>query len=254
MKNKVLTLSLTFLMFSLSEAQSSVAPNGNEAELLFVSNYADLSWTVSGNITQKDYASWSGAAAWASPSTAVWGDDYRAGSYESYDDDSVDISLGLTTYTAAKSYGQTSFGNLYSESTILLDPSSYGEYFAYASAQQTFKYQVTTNGEIKYTVTYDMGFDSIGSEYEENEAWVWSYLEVWDSTNGWTVIGDTDSELTSGFGTLDFTYYALAGSWVQLQFGVETHASLANPVPVPPSVLMLLTGCTSLFFMKRRKN
>jgi hypothetical protein len=254
-KNKILALSLTFLMFSLSEAQGTVESYGSEVELPSVSTKASLSWTVdSANIELYEYGSWSGAAAWASPSTAVWGNDYRAGSYDSYDDASVEIPPGATTY--AMSFGKTSNSNLFSASTVWLAPPSDTEYFARAGAQQFLTYEVTANGEIQYSVKYEIGFDSIGSEYEENMAWAWSYLESWNSTNGWEVIEGTFSELTSGSGTLDFRYYALAGSWIQLQFGVETHASLLNPnpVPVPPSVLMLLTGCTSLFFMRRRKN
>jgi hypothetical protein len=149
----------------------------------------------------------------------------------------------------------------------------YGVYSAEARARKDQSYEVTSIGTVTFRVPYSLRvtFDDLaGDNSEYGWARAWSRLRVWtwlnddpnNSSGSWSdEITYTFDEII-GVGSQDysltFDYDVRAinpkGTYLRLEAGADTIVYDVNPVPVPPSVLMLLTGCTSLFFMKRRRS
>jgi len=252
MKNKILVLSFSLLAFSSSEAVAVTAPDG------FVNASADLSWdelAVTGSVTVYDSYSFSSAK------TADYYDitlqtvkvsNYSPGSSNSFAQSIIPVGL----FEAAKSVSETSGSSITAKSTVQLLPGYYGAYSAEARSQEGRAYEVTSAGTVTFTIPYDLAvtvYDSYGDNTEQANARAWSWLRMW-SGDAWNLIDGTTRTATAGSGSLSISYVAAAGSFLKFEAGADSRAQLLNPVPVPPSVLMLLTGCTSLFFMRRRKN
>jgi len=253
MKNKILALSFSLLAFSSSEALAVTAgPDG------YVNAYADLSWedlAVTGGITAYDSYSYSSAKTAdyydiALQATKVY--QYSPASPVSFAQSIIPVGL----LEAAKSVGETTATSIISGSTVQLLQGYYGAYSAEARSQQGLAYQVTSTGTVTFSIPYYLDVlveDSYGDNTAEANTRAWSWLSLW-SGNKWSVIDSTFSEALSGSGFLSISYEAAAGSFLRFEAGADSRAQLLNPVPIPPSVLMLLTGCTSLFFLKRRKS
>jgi len=160
-------------------------------------------------------------------------------------------------YEVARSNGETAAEFITSRSTVQLLPGSYGAYSAEARAQQGVSYEVLTAGDFLFSIPYDLRVtvhDLNGDNTEAADVQAWSWLSLWNGSE-WSVIDATlRTAITAGSGSLSFTYVAEKGQFLKFEAGADSRVQLLNPVPVPPSVLMLLTGCTSLFFLKRRKS
>ncbi len=258
MKNKILVLSFSLLAFSSSQALAvGYAQDG------FVDAYADLSWdglsvtSIGGTLEAYDSYSYSQAK------TADYYDIFaQPALVYQYVDDSPDSSAESIIsspsnggFEYARSNGETAQDAITSRSTVQLLPGSDGAYSAEARAQQGVSYAVLTAGVFTFSIPYylevivhDLNDDN--TEAADVQAWSWLSLH---NGSDWSVIDGTYRNATSGTGILSFTYAAAEGSFLKFEAGADSRVQLLNPVPVPPSVLMLLTGCTSLFFLKRRK-
>lgn len=252
MKNKILVFSFSLLAFSSSEALAVLVQDG------FVNAYADLSWdelVVTGSVTEYDSYSFSSAKTadyYDITLQTVVASQYSSDSPVSYAQSIIPVGL----FEAAKSEGETSSSSITSESTVQLLSGYYGAYSAEARSQQGRAYEVTSAGTVTFTIPYYLDVtvdDWYGDNTEAATARAWSWLRLW-SGDVWSLIDGTTRTATAGEGFLSISYEAAKGSFLKFEAGADSRAQLLNPVPVPPSVLMLLTGCTSLFFMRRRKN
>jgi len=256
MKNKILALSFSLLALSSSRALAvEYALDGQ------VDAYAELAWDELGVAGVSLYTmSHSQSMAreadyWDITLQSSWVNQLYYNT-----PDSIAVSLPANDeFDAAKATGETKAEFISSQSTVQLLSGSYGAYSAEARAMKGQTYYVTTTGEVTFSIPYEFRVDVLdnngdNAEYSYTRAWSW--LRLWAGGNVWNEIAGTYSEATSGAGSLDIRYTAAAGSYLLFEAGADTRAALLNPapVPVPPSVLMLLTGCTSLFFMRRRKN
>jgi len=157
-----------------------------------------------------------------------------------------------------------------SSSYVDFKPGEDGDATAVARAWANSQiYKVIGSGEYTFSVPYFVNVDTNGSGGEGKEfaaAWAWAQLSVYDWVDDdWYQISGTYVDnymLGENNGNLVISYAADLSSYttsepmyIMFEAGTDTIASMVvNPVPVPPSVLMLLTGCTSLFFMRRRKS
>lgn len=263
MKTKIFLLSASLLAFSLSEALA-VTTNESESEgFIQASAYADLDWenlVVTGDITQySDY--------YYSLSQAGTGEFWYTGSlpaedtwvtdWENPGHDTVAVSPIVTSNGYAQSEAETDATWMYSSSLALLfDDESVGANSAWARAAKAQAYFVNADGNVSFTIPYNVILDVQGGETSDEyaAAWAWSWLRLWNGSD-WAVIDGTYVDATTdGAGNLSISYTATINTYIMFEAGADTIASIVNPIPVPPSVLMLLTGCTSLFFMKRRRS
>lgn len=257
MKNKILVLSFSLLAFSSSE----VLAVGYEGDGL-VDAYADLSWSslavagVSAYTYSHSQSMARTADYWDITTQPTWVQQTRYNT-------TVSIAESIVSggdYEAAKATGETGAAFISSQSTVQLLSSSYGaSYSAEARAMQGQTYYVASAGTVTFNIPYELDvevIDNNGDNAEYTYTRAWSWLRLWAGGNVWNQIAGTYSEATSGAGSLNISYVAAAGSYLLFEAGADTRVALSNPapVPVPPSVLMLLTGCTSLFFLKRRKS
>ena len=264
MKTKIFLLSASLLAFSLSEVLASTYESQTEG-FISASAYADLDWgnlVVTGNVTLTPYSDY-----FYSLSQAGTGEFWYTGSLPGEDTwvtDFVDaghvttaISSIVTGNGYAQSEAETDATFMYSSSgTWLFDDGSDGANSAWARAAKAQAYEVIAGGNVSFTIPYEVILGVQGGESSDEfaAAWAWSWLRLWNGTD-WAVIDGTYVDATTnGTGYLTVNYTATTGSYIMFEAGADTIASMVNPVPVPPSVLMLLTGCTSLFFMKRRKS
>jgi len=270
MKNKILAFSMAILVCSFSEAQA-VGTSDVDGR---VDAFAGLDWsfwTVTGAVEyERDfYYNLSNAR-----TASVWDITTQplATPVVKYYEDSTfkESVMQVDGNEAAKATGET--GNspthfIDSESTVMLMPGSYGSYSAEANAWRGQSYEVTAPGTVTFSIPYvvDVVYnDTDDNNNEYGVAMAWIHLRKFDGgANLWS-----DTILTENFFTqegvgnaadtllLSYTFSSLDpdGTFILLEAGGDTRAAIMNPVPVPPSVLMLLTGCTSLFFMKRRKS
>jgi len=268
MKNKILVFSMAFLVcsFSNTEADAGLGP--------IVDAYADLdwsSWTVTGASTYDGAFYYNQSSA---RTASVWDitTQPEAISVTKYNDDTTFMESPETPVVNYKATGETGIDEhgghfIASESTVQLPSGSYGPYSAEASARRGQAYEVTTPVTVTFSIPYfvDVVYgDDAMSNYGVAQAWIhlrqYSYLEKdWSDT-----ILQEDFQLIEGEGyeedalSLSYTFSSIdtRGTYILFEAGVDTRAAIVNPnpVPVPPSVLMLLTGCTSLFFMKRRRS
>ncbi len=265
MKTKILALSVSMLVFSFSGAQA-VEGGSDDTFFYYADAYAELDWDsldVTGNITSSSYLSESQAgtgAFWYTgtfPDESTWVTDSASGSYVTSAYSSYPVPGDA--YTAADSTGKTGAtdpvvaAGIFTGSTVRLLPGDAGAYSAWARAGIGQSYLVAADGPVTFSIPYDILFDTIGStssaEYVEAMAWGRLY---WSNGGAWNEI--EYKSVANGYGDLTFNYTATAGTYLLLNAGTDTIASIINPVPIPPSVLMLLTGCTSLFFLNRRKS
>jgi hypothetical protein len=282
MKNKILVFSMALLVCSFAEAEADSVGS--------VGAYADLDWslwTVTGASGYVDdvgdvadfYFNQSSAR-----TAAIWDitTQPEVVPVPVYNTDSTFKNSSIWVggeggYYAATATGKTGIDEyedklIASESTVQLLSSSYGSYSAEATALRGQSYEVTTPGTtVTFSIPYVVdvvlsGNDDIENEYGVAMAWIhlrqydWG-LGDWSSVllaeKDFTIIGAGHSEsVTSLF--LSYTFNSIDtinGTYVLFEAGADTRVAIENtaPVPVPPSVLMLLTGCTSLFFLKRRK-
>lgn len=255
MKNKILALSFSLLAFSSSEALALISLDGQ------VDVYADLDWSnlaVTG-VSVYDLSHSQSMAReadfWDITSQPTW---VQQTNYNT----PVSIAESVPSnneFDAAKATGETESAFISSSSTVQLLSGSYGAYSAEARAMRGQTYYVASAGTVTFSIPYELDvdvYDNIGDNAEYTYTRAWSWLRLWAGGDVWNQIAGTYSESTSGDGSLSISYTAAAGSYLLFEAGADTRAALSNPapVPVPPSVLMLLTGCTSLFFMKRRKS
>lgn len=256
MKKKILTLSLSLVVLSVSQLHAGMQYDG------YVNAYSDLAWNnlvVTGGLTPYTfYHSRSMARTadvWDITTQASWVNDSKYNSQVTF----ARSSFPLVEYTAALAEGETAASFISSESSVMLMPGSFGAYSAEARSMQGQSYSVASTGTVTFTVPYfldiEMGdTDDNNGEYAYARAWSWLRLYNWD-THVWDLISGTYTEVTTeGSGTLSISYAATAGSYILFEAGADTRVALVNPVPVPPSVLMLLTGCSSLFFLRRRQS
>jgi len=263
MKTKIFLLSASLLAFSLSESLASMASESESEGFIQASAYADLDWAnlvVTGNVTPYSnyYYSLSQAGTgefWYTgslPAEDTWVTDYKNPGH-----DTTALSPIVTSNGYAQSEAETDATFMYSSSGAwLFDDESVGANSAWARAAKAQAYSVNADGNVSFTIPYEVILDVQGGESSDEyaAAWAWSWLRLWNGSD-WGVIDGTYVDATiNGAGNLIVNYTATAGSYIMFEAGADTIASIANPVPVPPSVLMLLTGCTSLFFMKRRRS
>ncbi|KAF0189131.1 MAG: hypothetical protein FD168_978 [Desulfobulbaceae bacterium] len=255
MKNKILALSFSLLAFSSSEALAvEYAQDG------LVDAYADLAWDELA-VTGVSAYTWSHSQSmartadyWDITTQTTWVQQTIFNAAVSIAESSVSVG----DYDAAKATGETQAAFISSQSTAQLLSGSYGAYSAEARAMHGQTYSVASAGTVTFSIPYFLDVDvedSNGDNAEYAYTRAWSWLRLYNSTTTqWDQVAGTYTEVTSGSGSLNISYTAAAGSYLLFEAGADTRAAILNPVPVPPSVLMLLTGCTSLFFLKRRKS
>ena len=256
MKNRIVALSFALLAFSSSEALAAgYAQDG------LVDAYADLAWDelavtgVSAYTFSHSQSLARTADYWDITAQPTWVQQTISNAPVSIAQSVVTVGEG---YEAAKALGETTDVLISSQSTVQLLSGSYGAYSAEARAMQGQTYSVASAGTVIFSIPYYLEVDvednnGDNAEYAYTRAWSW--LRLYNSTtNLWDGIAGTYREVTSGEGFLNISYTAAAGSLLLFEAGADTRAAILNPVPVPPSVIMLLTGCTSLFFLKRRKS
>jgi len=264
MKTKIFLLSVSLLAFSLSEPLASMASERDSEGFIQASAYADLDWehlVVTGNITPYSdyYYSLSQAGTgefWYTgslPLEDTWVTDYKNPGHVT-----TAVSSLVTSNGFAQSEAETDATWMYSSSgASLFDGGSVGANSAWARAAKAQAYSVNADGDVSFTIPYEVLLNVQGGEISDEyaAAWAWSWLRLWNGSD-WAVIDGTYVDATTdGKADLIVNYKnATAGSYIMFEAGSDTIASIVNPVPVPPSVLMLLTGCTSLFFMRRRKS
>lgn len=281
MKKTVLVLSLSLFALTSSEVYANVAGSfegyddvssyivwDEEVYLDGVVNaYANIDWqdlTVTGNVTSYSYyhslSKARTADVWDITTQASW-------VVDSKNDNHITFAESPIPSTAEnepmKAIGETKTDLIASESEVLLLSSHWGAYSAEARAMKGQTYVVNADTVVTFSVPYYVDvevFDYKGdnSEYGYARAWSWLRLyngttKTWDQIAGTYTYQDVEGD-GNGTGSLQFSYAAVKDSYLLFEAGADTRVALANPVPVPPSVLMLLTGCTSLFFMRRRKN
>jgi hypothetical protein len=262
MKKTILAFSLSLLAFTLSEANAVTSVDG------FVDAYTHIDWnglTVTGGVTPyTDFYSLSKAKTanvWDITTQPSWGVvDMKYHNPATY----AESVFPVDGYDAAKSMGETGVTFISSESTVQLLPGSFGVYSAEARAMKGQTYYAASDSEVSFTIPYLLEVESFdsdnnNSEYGYARAWSWLRLYNWKTREYEQIAGTYTDEAIEGDGysqdkSLKISYTAAAGSYLLLEAGADTRVALANSVPVPPSVLMLLTGCTSLFFMIRRKD
>lgn len=254
MKSKILALSFSLLAFSSSEALAVISLDGQ------VDAYADLAWdelAVAG-ASEYEFSHSHSMARTADYWDITLQPNWVQQSKSNTPDTIAESVVFVSEYEAAKATGETQAAFISSQSTVQLSAGSYGAYSAEARAMKGQTY-VASTGLVTFSIPYTLDVfvsdnDEYNAEYSFTRAWSW--LRLWAGGDVWNEIAGTYTEATSGFGSLQFSYNATAGQYLLFEAGVDTRAALLNPepVPVPPSVLMLLTGCTSLFFMRRRKS
>jgi hypothetical protein len=277
MKKKILALSVSLLAFSISEAQADNVLDGI-ADAYSVLNWAGVSVTGGGAAINPPYTTFDSqshartADEWNINNQPTWVDNYVLNGHDTYAQSTIPVGL----YDAATSMGQTSAWEVFSESTVQFMTGDYGVYSAEARARKDQSYEVTSIGTVTFSVPYSLDvtfYDLAGDNSEYGWARAWSRLRVWtwlnddpnNSSGSWSdvITGTYTFDEIIGVGSkkdysLTFDYYVGAinpkGTYLRLEAGADTIVYDVNPVPVPPSVLMLLTGCTSLFFMKRRRS
>ncbi|MBV5307550.1 MAG: PEP-CTERM sorting domain-containing protein [Desulfobulbaceae bacterium] len=269
MKNKILALSFALLAFSSSQALA-VTFDGEEPVVVDgqVDAYADLDWKnliVTGAnafIFSHSQSMARTADYWNITLQPTW---VQQTTYNPpilpapapAAPNSVAQSIVLSDGNeAAKATGETEATSIVSRSTVQLLSGSYGAYSAEARAMQGQTYFLASGATATFIIPYELFVnvsDNNRDNAEDSYTRAWSWLRLWTGGSDWSQIADTYSAATSGDGSLSIRYTAVADSYLLFEAGADTRVALLNPVPVPPSVLMLLTGCTSLFFLKRRK-
>jgi hypothetical protein len=279
MKNKILVFSMALLVCSFSEAEAFISSGS-------VGAYADLdwsSWTVTGASGYEGNFYFNQSSA---RTAAVWDITTQPEviPVPVYNTDSTFMNSSIWVggeggYYAATATGETGmdeYGDklIVSQSTVLALSSSYGSYSAEANALRGQSYKVAAPTTVTFSIPYVVDVALLGNgdiEKEYGVAMAWIHLRQYDWSlgefGGWsdtllaekdfTIIGAGHSEgidsllLSYTFNSIDTTN----GTYILFEAGADTRVAIENtaPVPVPPSVLMLLTGCTSLFFLKRRK-
>jgi hypothetical protein len=294
MKNKILVLSLSFLAFSSVDALAVIANGSEGDVVfpdVYASASAEITWSGlnfssdnGGTLAlYNDFEALSQARAdklwhknydlsvWKSP-LSEWNSEVKnakAGYTSSNNNTSAPSDpIKGAFYTIAESHGETPATDdvsdhalIVSESDVRLYPGDGGDYTAVARAKTGQAYEVTAGGTFKFSIPCFVDLETFNGRKDDGDeyaaAWAWSWLRLynWD-TGEWDPISyvertsDGDLEIT-----YDFTKSSnsVQPTYVAFEAGADTIASIAT-VPVPPSVLMLLTGCTSLFFMRRRKS
>jgi len=267
MNKKTLVLSLSLLICTFSEAPAAGFSDG------FADASADLDWqnlTFSANVTV--YAGPINRALAGTASALV----IPSGNWVSEGTVSTNTEAEHTTSGeggTAYAIGQTNSAvtsSVFSESTATLFPDSFGVYSAEAHATRGQVYKVDSAGPVSFSIHYSLDVDiSNGDEdvdeYGAAKVAARLFQTSWNGSawSGWNEIAGTltsrkiegDSEITSGELIIS-NINVSPTSYIMFQAQADTIAWVDSPapVPVPPSVLMLLTGCTSLFFLKRRKS
>jgi hypothetical protein len=276
MKSKILALSFSIMAFSCAETQAGVAVPVDFDGIANASAYLywdELSITGIAITPITLFESQSHAR------TADFWNIYNQPTWVDDDQDNVHATSAVSVipvsgYDAAKAVGETTATFVFSDSTAQFMPGSYGEYSAEARARKDQSYKVTSTGIVTFSIPYDIDVtfvDANNDNYAFGWAQAWSRLRVWtwaneiadDETGFWSEVIDSTYKFVEIYGEgslssdLSFEYNVtdlnLKGTYLRFEAGADTIVYDVNPVPVPPSVLMLLTGCTSLFFLKRRK-
>jgi hypothetical protein len=242
---------------------------------VLVDAYADLDWvnlTTSSNIalygSARDQSIAGTAPLWRNVPNGSWVFDQSfpvVGNTKAVS--AINVG-GEEGFDAAYAIGETGSDFIISQSTAMLLTGFYGEYTAAANAQKFQMYSVTSSGSVSFSIHYSLDVDiediynNGDDEYGRARVGARLWGTSWDGSawSPWAILPGTyssqemigDGALTDGVLTINYT--ATANTYIMFHAQADTIASVKNPVPVPPSVLMLLTGCTSLFFMKRRKN
>jgi hypothetical protein len=267
MKKKILVFSMAILVCSFSNAEAVGLGK-------IVDAYADIdvsSWEVSGASTYAgDFYFNQSIARTASVWDITTQPDAVPVLVYYADETFIQSDITVDENVLAKATGETGideFGVKFiaSHSNVQLMPGLDGHYSAEASAWRGQAYEVTTAGAVTFSIDYVLdvvyGEDAM-SNYGVAMAWI--HLRQYDhASGGWSNEVLLEDFLTiEGVGStadtlsLSYTFNSIdsRGTYILFEAGADTRVALLNPVPVPPSVLMLLTGCTSLFFLKRRKS
>jgi hypothetical protein len=244
----------------------------NGGTLALYEDFEALSMARADNLWHNDY----NPSVWKSP-LSEWDSEVKNAADYDYNDNNTSATntppIVTALYTIAESHGETPATNdvsssalIVSESDVRFLPGDGGDYTAVARAKTGQAYEVTAGGMFKFSIPYFVDWVTFNSREDEGEeyaaAWAWSWLRLYNwGTGAWDPIFGTYVESTSNeSGTFEISYAFTTSSnpaqptYIAFEAGADTIASITNPVPVPPSVLMLLTGCTSLFFMRRRKS
>jgi hypothetical protein len=276
MKKKLLVISMALLACSFSSAEASIESIETELDG-FVDAYANLDWSAWNVTGASEYEGDFYFNQSSARTAGVWDITTQPEAIPevayNYDSTIKESTIPVGDYVAAEAAGETGiddFGEkiITSQSTVRLMPSTYGSYSAESGALRGQSYEVlTANTTVTFTIPYVLDV-VYGDTYGDNDKYgvgmAWVHLRQFDQTAGkWSE--DVLAKVTliqEGVGyqknTLSLSYTIDSinpqGTYILFEAGVDTRAAILNPVPVPPSVLMLLTGCTSLFFMRRRKN
>jgi len=274
MNKKILVFSISLLVFSFLEAHASSALDGSVIATSSL-DWGGLSVTGGGASINPPYTTFDSqshartANFWNINNQPIWKDVYVKDGHDTYAPSKLN--------GAAESEGRTDNGSVYGVSAmskVQFMSGDYGDYSAEARARKDQSYEVTSTGAVTFTVPYSLKVDfddADGDNAEYGWARAWSRLRVWawlndnpaDASGSWSdaINGTYTYAEIVGMGsqnsTLTFSYNVGVinpkGTYLRFQAGADTIVYDVN-VPVPPSVLMLLTGCTSLFFMRRRKD
>jgi len=282
MKNKILAVSFSLLAFSCSEVQAvGIGLDGS------VDAYSFLDWSalsVTSNATLYrlsesksqartanvwDIATETSQPSWVVPHKVL---------YPDYTTSAVSTITVNGDFEAAKATGKTDSANMSSKSNVQFESGSYGQYSAQAKVLMAQAYEITATGTVTFTIPYKLDvviIDTDNNNYEYGWAKVAAQIRIWnwandiagDASGSWSnvlsgtlqfeeIVSLGDNKSDSEYLTTSYTLSTLnsKGTYLRIEAGADTIVYDVNPVPVPPSVLMLLTGCTSLFFMRRRKN
>lgn len=262
MKSKILTLSLSVLAFSISGIDDASA-----AHFFDVYSIASSELTWDGLTTTGDMTPYTFFHSLSKARTADFWDIENQNSWVidmKYSDHNTNApSETIFENSGVASEGETSSNLISSSSEAGIDYSSYGEYSGEARAMKGQTYHVgQVGGTVTFRIPYSLYVDTYIREITYDAysyARAWSWLRLWNqTTKTWDKISGTYTfEDITGLGresdTLLISYNAAPGSYILLEAGADTRVAVSKSVvPVPPSVLMLLSGFGGLYFLRRR--
>ena len=263
-KSSIIAISV-FLFSGITEGSSLASSVSASAEI----SWASLQITGSGAVSIYNPTTW----------TSSWS---RAGTYENfiipstpYIFDDNDDQIGIVA-TLAESYKVNANGSAYAlgktdTSNIIASASAiatiYEDYSAMATSQRDIYYNVTTAGNLTFSINYTLisDFDATdGSGWTDVLAFTNFHkynltTKSWDKISaGYITVEDVsgtinyDDYLYTQSGTITFTYAATAGNYLHLGAGVTAKAAAASAVPIPGAVWLLGSGLLGMIAIRRK--
>ncbi|MBU0966185.1 MAG: VPLPA-CTERM sorting domain-containing protein [Proteobacteria bacterium] len=269
-RSSAITLSV-FVILGITEGNSLASSVSASAEM----SWASLQITGSGEVTAYNPTTWASSVSragtyedWTIPTNPYVFDDIddRAGIVSTFADSSK-----ANTYGSAYGFGRTD--TIPGQRNIIASASAfatnYEDFSAIATAERDKYYQVTTTGDLIFSINYTL--DSIDIDASDGYGWAdilaYTYLYRYNSTKDKWVkisIGTLTREKASDLidfddyiygpktGTIKFTYAATAGQLLHFGAGVTAKASAASAVPLPGAVWLLGSGLLGMIAIRRK--